>query len=203
MTPPITPIYPKNVKRAEAMMINPGWTCLDLGMRFEPQDGVTYLWVLTDDDRLVVGVENPWTQLNAFEPEVHAYLQEIHNWYQRAENKTEKDGYGGHPTLAGKFAGGDLYNSIGQAKIGGELYFSTTRDPADTPKRLIITNKSGRFGRAGTDDPTTMATIKQTLQHVVTKFRSFGFVVHARATKFVSKKVKGQTAVVPQHSWVL
>lgn len=191
MTPEITATMPHRVKRAEAMMINPGWTCLDDGEKFTPQHGVTYLWVLTDEDKIVVGVENPWNQLNAFDPSVHDYLMKIKKWYETV--KTEQDGYGGHPTLAGKFTpSGELYNSVGKAKIGGELAYSE-HEPSP---RLILTNKSGRFGRGGKDDTTTLKTIQETLKHVVLKFKTFGLTVHARAIK------QNKAGVWEQH-WVL
>ncbi len=128
---------PTRVKPNEVAYLNPGWTdityCHENGTdipEFAP--GEMYLWVLTGDDHLVIGIENAWKQPGALKE--HALEAGISKYL-------EAKGKAGHPTLTPKWnKDGSISDEPGQAAIGGELNYVSGQ--------WVIDNNSGRYGSA-------------------------------------------------------
>ncbi|NER39446.1 MAG: hypothetical protein F6J93_36805 [Oscillatoria sp. SIO1A7] len=158
---PITQISPHRVKPSEATMINSVWIDLkETPQEFVNNKQITYLWVLYDyssrsqehsqseEKTVIVGIEEPWKYMDAFDKSVHPKLEEMKKHYEETKDFSNslglKDGMGGHPTLAAWFSSdGRATGSNGCAYIGGELYWDK--------KTWFLNNQSGRFGRAKGD----------------------------------------------------
>lgn len=125
---------PAYVKDNERGYLNPGYTdltdCFEKHIappRFVP--GQMYLWVLTGDDHLVIGLENAWKQGGALDTDLERGIS----------NYLESKGKAGHPTLTPRWNDdGSVSDDPGQACIGGELNF--------TDGHWVIDNNSGRYG---------------------------------------------------------
>ena len=146
----ITQILPKRVKPSELTMINSVWiNLMETPAEFVDNPDITYLWVLKNDDdgnkTVIVGIEEPWNYKSAFNESVYPALEKMKKHYSATKEfwtkQGEKDGMGGHPTLAAWFSKKDGQASChaGFAYIGGEL-----TNQGDT---WLLSNKSGRFGR--------------------------------------------------------
>jgi hypothetical protein len=132
--PKFTSRTPTTVKPNERGYLNPGYTdltdCFEQGIapsRFQP--GQMYLWVLTGDDHLVIGLENAWRQGEALDVELERGISEYLAYKGKA----------GHPTLTPKWdPDGTVSDDPGQAAIGGELNYVNGQ--------WVIDNNSGRYG---------------------------------------------------------
>lgn len=110
--------------------LNLGWVT-PRTQKFAPQQTVRYLWVVTDEGELVVGVEDALNNPDAFEPGQVAYLKG-----QAADL--------GHPTLAADFVENDGRTVPGQGRIGGELFYQNGS--------WAINNASGRYSKDRTEN---------------------------------------------------
>jgi hypothetical protein len=125
------PVY---VKPNEVGYLNAGYTdltdCFEQGIpppKFVP--GQMYLWVLTGEDHLVIGLENAWRQGEALDVEIEKGI----STYLASKGKA------GHPTLTPRFNDdGTISDDPGRAAIGGELNYSGGQ--------WVIDNNSGRYG---------------------------------------------------------
>lgn len=145
----MNPIMPRRVKTSELTMINPVW--IDIAANpeefaqikeIEAFQDVVFLWVLREDGKVIVGIEEPWRFPEAFDPSLHDTLEKMKEYFEENKKFFERDGSGGHPTLAAWFADdGRSSCYAGAAYIGGELKFNKSSG------KWELSNKSGRFGR--------------------------------------------------------
>jgi len=145
----MNPIFPRRVKTSELTMINPVWIDIlanpeEFGQitEIEAFKDVVFLWVLREDGRVIVGIEEPWKFPEAFDPSLHATLEKMKEYFEENKKYFERDGSGGHPTLAAWFADdGSSSCYAGAAYVGGELRFNKQSG------KWELSNRSGRFGR--------------------------------------------------------
>ena len=145
----MNPIMPRRVKTSELTMINPVWIDILANpeeftqiKEIEAFKDVVFLWVLREDGKVIVGIEEPWRFPEAFDPSLHDTLEEMKKYFEENKKFFERDGSGGHPTLAAWFADdGSSSCYAGSAYIGGELKFNKNSG------KWELSNRSGRFGR--------------------------------------------------------
>ena len=145
----MNPIMPRRVKTSELTMINPVWIDIVANpeeftqiKEIQAFEEVVFLWVLREDGKVIVGIEEPWRFPEAFASSLHDTLEKMKEYFEENKKFFEKDGSGGHPTLAAWFADdGTSSCYAGSAYIGGELKFNTISG------KWELSNKSGRFGR--------------------------------------------------------
>jgi hypothetical protein len=146
-TMPLYPRLPSRVKPSELTMINPVWIDIEANPEeFVAYQDVTYLWVMRDDGKIILGVEEPWKYPQAFAPSVSITLEKMRRHYEAQKDywnsQSIRDGSGGHPTLAAWFSEtGEASDYAGFAFIGGELQYDSVS------KKWVLSNRSGRFGR--------------------------------------------------------
>ncbi|GLU31245.1 hypothetical protein WKR88_15550 [Trinickia caryophylli] len=148
---PFDPILPHRVKPSELELINPVWIDIEANPKeFVADQSLTYLWVLRDDGKVILGIEEPWKYPQAFSDAVREKLDEMRDHYEAQYQQNEKDGSGGHPTLAAWFdETGRADPRGGYAFLGGELKYDGQIGG------WMLSNRSGRFGRgAGLTDGT-------------------------------------------------
>lgn len=145
----MNPIFPRRVKTSELTMINPVW----IDIQANPEEfsqikviqafqDVVFLWVLREDGKVIVGIEEPWRFPDAFDPSLQPTLEKMREYFEHNKTIFEKDGSGGHPTLAAWFADdGSSSCYAGAAYVAGELRFNKQSG------KWELSNKSGRFGR--------------------------------------------------------
>lgn len=140
---PFKPILPHRVKPSELELINPVWIDIQANPgEFVADQSVTYLWVLRDDGRVILGIEEPWKFPQAFSDTVQEKLEDMRKHFEAEYQKREKDGSGGHPTLAAWFdETGRADPERGYAFLGGELKYNGEIN------KWVLSNRSGRFGR--------------------------------------------------------
>ncbi|MBN1205311.1 MAG: hypothetical protein JXB05_10335 [Myxococcaceae bacterium] len=144
---PLFPKLPDRVKPSELTMINPVWIDIEANPKeFVAFPDVTYLWVMRDDGKVIIGVEEPWKYPQAFADSVKGTLEDMRKHYEAQQEywnaKSIRDGSGGHPTLAAWFSEtGEASGHAGFAYIGGELQYDKVG------KKWMLNNRSGRFGR--------------------------------------------------------
>ena len=145
----MNPILPRRVKTSELAIINPVWIDILANpeeftqiKEIEAFQDVVFLWVLREDGKVIVGIEEPWRFPEAFDPSLKDPLEKMKEYFEENKKFFEKDGSGGHPTLAAWFADdGRSSCYAGAAYIGGELKFNKSSG------KWELSNKSGRFGR--------------------------------------------------------
>lgn len=140
---PLIPIQNQanNIRAGEINRINPGYTNLSTAEKFLPIKGVTYIWLLTSQEELIVGIEEPWNHLNAFalSHDNHSVEQIVNQL--RAPSAEQADTWKfGHPTLTATFDDAGVVKEEGVGLIGGEFYFS------EKENEWIVNNFSGRYG---------------------------------------------------------
>lgn len=141
---------PTHVKPQEKGRINLAYLNLN-ELNITPQEkgytfpilGINYLWVYTDKEEIIIGVEEPWKhpQLYNIDPK---NPNEVEYFNKQLLPTIKKIGKLGHPTLASAFSDqdsslGEAIPEEGKAFIGGELVFDG--------KHWVINNESGRFGK--------------------------------------------------------
>ncbi|MFA5960992.1 MAG: hypothetical protein WC785_10815 [Tatlockia sp.] len=167
----VEPELPKKIKPSEEKRVNPAYTQVAGNASFVPLPGVTYLWVLNQDKKLIVGLERPWEHPDAFNFDLQSADQKK-QWEQIAGQlqHTDEDSHEGfgHPTLGvGFFKRGAA--KVGAAYLGGELNFREGT--------WIVDNKSGRHGHFKEQDKGKQALIANTLLVVVNQFKGCGLDV--------------------------
>jgi len=166
---PLRPKLPARVKPSELTMINPVWIDIQQNPEeFVADTSVTFLWVMRGDGAIILGIEEPWRFPGAFDPSVHDKLEEMREHYEtRAKlwaELGEKDGSGGHPTLAAWFAEtGEASDYAGFAYLGGELKYQDGH--------WVLSNESGRFGRGQElrDGSVSEEDVRETMQAAATR----------------------------------
>lgn len=109
------------------------------------QEAVNYLWIFTEKQGIVFGIEKPWEYPQAFtlNPD-ETKNKEL--WDSIKASAFENPRFG-HPTLGVSFSQetSEMGNILeGAAYLGGEFYFSKKT------KTWILNNQSGRYGRFDT-----------------------------------------------------
>lgn len=129
----IAPRFPGKIKDQEKERINPAYFNLS-DEKYELIADVPYMWILTEDEKFIIGVEDIWNH-----PEVcvdPADLNAVTEFNKLFPPESRE--LLGHPTLAYRFGNdGELFDKT--VYIGGELKL--------TEGKLYIDNKSGRYGR--------------------------------------------------------
>ncbi|OGT43851.1 MAG: hypothetical protein A3F13_05600 [Gammaproteobacteria bacterium RIFCSPHIGHO2_12_FULL_40_19] len=135
----------------EIIAINPGYVDLTFLKTVRLDQSTPYIWVLTADNHIILGIERPWDHPSAFVPGSETELNKIRanaikmlelslqDQAPTPEYLEEKCGLG-HPTLSAKFTpSGDIDHAGGKAFIAGALTYDTQS------KAWLLNNKSGRF----------------------------------------------------------
>jgi hypothetical protein len=124
---------PHRVKPQEQDRVNPAFSNLSKGDCFSPVIDVDYIWVYTEDEEIIVGIEEAWKY-------PHAFNFSVEKW-RVVSLQMENAGSLGHPTLTNlfNFKSGITKPSQGKAFIGGEMRY--------VDGVLLVNNTSGRFGR--------------------------------------------------------
>ncbi|MBA2656606.1 MAG: hypothetical protein H0U70_06420 [Tatlockia sp.] len=132
-----------NPRPSEIGRINPGYLNVTLENKFVPVEGVTYIWVLNAKQELIIGIEEPWNQLKAFElnydneTEKKSFEQLVDLLRDPTGEQVDTWKFG-HPSLTSSFnSKGELEE--GEAYLGGELHFNEELG-------WVLTNESGRYG---------------------------------------------------------
>lgn len=144
-----------NLKSHEATSINPAYLNLtESKTTIQLARTTPYIWALTGENHVVLGVERPWDHPDAFVSGCEATLQKIHDaaieslqssFKEQAPTRDyleEKCGLG-HPTLSTPYAtrSGDMVYGQGKIFIAGQLSYDEKSDA------WVLSDKSGRFYR--------------------------------------------------------
>lgn len=100
---------PREVAEAP-VRLNAAWRDLTADGGLPLVDGVVYLWVIREDNHLILGIENPAKAAQAFQGDPS----------ELPANASDAIEDLGHPTLAAQF-GPDGSLHVGEGRIGGEL----------------------------------------------------------------------------------
>lgn len=165
---------PTLVKSNERGYLNPGYTDLtDLFIQGVPPPkfvpGQMYLWVLTEDDHLVIGLENAWRQGGALDTDLEKGISR----YLASKGKA------GHPTLTPKWNDdGTVSDDPGRGVIGGELNFQSGQ--------WVIDNNSGRYGTGPGDGSQK----RDLMNHAALKFQDEANLTIGRVLTYSKSKFK-------------
>jgi len=103
----MNPIMPRRVKTSELTMINPVWIDIVANpeeftqiKEIQAFEEVVFLWVLREDGKVIVGIEEPWRFPEAFASSLHDTLEKMKEYFEENKKFFEKDGSGGRPKLA-------------------------------------------------------------------------------------------------------
>lgn len=151
----------KKIKASEKNRINPAYTNISQGQTFKAIEGVTYLWLYTDKMEVIMGIDKPWHYPEAFKVNNDAEWQRIAAQLREGAQSNNKLEPIGHPTLACTFEPtGAAKSEEGKAYLGGELRYDNSKD------QWVLSNKSGRFGRAKETDAFIIDKSKKILYEV-------------------------------------
>ena len=146
----------KDIKPSEQDRINPAYCNISAIGRFDPVKTVKYIWALTKDGEIIIGIDKPWEYPQAFQidirkPEQKKLWDEIviqlkKGLLLKSDDSLPKAAIG-HPTIVVHFQTEDHKVGTvipGECVLGGDLYFNSDQNS------WILNNRSGRFGRKKT-----------------------------------------------------
>ena len=143
----------KVIKPSEQDRINPAYCNISAMGRFDPVRTVKYIWALTKNNEIIIGIDKPWEYPQAFQidiskPEQKKLWENIVSQLKKGLLLENDDCLPkaaiGHPTIVVHFKTDEnIVGAVipGECVLGGDLYFNNDHNC------WILNNRSGRFGR--------------------------------------------------------
>lgn len=186
----------KDIKPSEQGRINPAYCNISAVGRFDPIETVMYIWALTENNEIIIGIDKPWEYPQAFNIDIHIPEQQA-LWDVIAAQFKEglfsdsppmsdsSDGSSpndslskatiGHPTIVVHFETDE--NKVGtvipgRCVLGGDLYYNENE--------WILNNRSGRFGRKNETGVKNQQKVEHMLRYAAQQFTALGLHVTPR-----------------------
>ena len=172
---------PQKIKTKEEGRVNPAYMNISDVGHFNPVAGVTYIWALNSEKKIIIGIQKPWEHPDAFNFDLKDSNQKK-QWDDITDKlkmdsedpsslNSNPEGFG-HPTIGAEFiTEGERSGGVhpGACYLGGELNYKN--------EQWVINNKSGRYGRKKELGLDNQKEIQHILLEVADEFQRMGIPV--------------------------